>query len=175
MPLQPWKVKLQSFLSWLLFSLLLFSLSGVTMERIGRTKLHITPDSKVHWANMGPTWVLSAQDGPHVGPMNLAISDTTLLVVFRFPAAPYYDGCSLRRPQHIEVNWRMKIFFYFVAGTISAGLDYTKTDVLTISRQSAYVYRYNWQHNVNGYAPISWLFQDMGHAVTKGICGELCP
>ena len=23
------------------------------------------PDSKVHGANMGPTWVLSAPDGPH--------------------------------------------------------------------------------------------------------------
>ena len=31
------------------------------------------PDSKVYGANMGPTWVLSAPDGPHVGPMNLAI------------------------------------------------------------------------------------------------------
>ena len=30
------------------------------------------PDSKVHGANMGPTWVLSAPDGSHVGPMNLA-------------------------------------------------------------------------------------------------------
>ena len=30
-----------------------------------------TPDSKVlHWSNMGSTWVLSAPDGPHVGPMN---------------------------------------------------------------------------------------------------------
>ena len=28
---------------------------------------------KVHGANMGPTWVLSAPDRPHVGPMNLAI------------------------------------------------------------------------------------------------------
>ena len=36
------------------------------------------PDSKVHGANMGPTWVLSAPDGPHVGPMNLAISDALL-------------------------------------------------------------------------------------------------
>ena len=27
------------------------------------------PDSKVHGANMGPTWVLSVPDGPHVGPM----------------------------------------------------------------------------------------------------------
>ena len=34
--------------------------------------LHI-PESKVHGANMGPTWVLSAPDGPHVGPVNLAI------------------------------------------------------------------------------------------------------
>ena len=31
------------------------------------------PDSKFHGANLGPTWVLSAPDGPHVGPMNLAI------------------------------------------------------------------------------------------------------
>ena len=31
------------------------------------------PDSKVHGANLGPNWVLSAPDGPHIGPMNLAI------------------------------------------------------------------------------------------------------
>ena len=30
-------------------------------------------DSKVHGANMGPTWVLSAPDGLHFGPMKLAI------------------------------------------------------------------------------------------------------
>ena len=30
-------------------------------------------DSKVHGANMAPTWVLSAPDGTHVGPMNHAI------------------------------------------------------------------------------------------------------
>ena len=28
------------------------------------------PDSKAHGTNLGPTWVLSASDGPHVGPMN---------------------------------------------------------------------------------------------------------
>ena len=39
--------------------------------------LSITPDSKVHGANIGPTWVLSAPDVPHVGPMNLAIRDIT--------------------------------------------------------------------------------------------------
>ena len=31
------------------------------------------PDINVHGANMGPTWVLAAPDGPQVGPMNLAI------------------------------------------------------------------------------------------------------
>ena len=31
------------------------------------------PDSKVHGTNVGAPWVLSAPDGPHVGPMNLAI------------------------------------------------------------------------------------------------------
>ena len=33
-------------------------------------------DSKVHGANMGPTWALSAPNGPHVGPKNLAIRVT---------------------------------------------------------------------------------------------------
>ena len=35
--------------------------------------LYDDPDSKVHGANMEPTWVLSSPGGPHVGPMNLAI------------------------------------------------------------------------------------------------------
>ena len=35
-----------------------------------------TPDSKVHGANMGPTWVLSAPDGPHVGLMNLEVKSS---------------------------------------------------------------------------------------------------
>ena len=33
----------------------------------------IVLDSKVHGANIGSTWVLSAQDGSHVGPMDFAI------------------------------------------------------------------------------------------------------
>ena len=32
-----------------------------------------SPDSKVHVAHMGPTWILSVPGGPHVGPMNLGI------------------------------------------------------------------------------------------------------
>ena len=33
--------------------------------------LWTTQITKIHGANMGPTWVLSVPDGPHVGPMNL--------------------------------------------------------------------------------------------------------
>ena len=36
-------------------------------------KINAVPDSKVHGANMGPTWILSAPGGPHVGLMNFAI------------------------------------------------------------------------------------------------------
>ena len=39
----------------------------------------VVPDNKVHRANIGPTWVLSAPDGPHVGPMNLAIRGVFLV------------------------------------------------------------------------------------------------
>ena len=33
----------------------------------------ITPDSKVHGANMGPIWCWQDPGEPHVGPMNFAI------------------------------------------------------------------------------------------------------
>ena len=36
------------------------------------------PDSKIPGANLGPTCVLSEPDGPHIGPMNLAIRDPSL-------------------------------------------------------------------------------------------------
>ena len=58
------------------------NLHGLCSVCTGTNRLYIyivmetaIPDSKVHVANMGPTWVLPAPDGPHVGPMNLAIKD----------------------------------------------------------------------------------------------------
>ena len=42
-------------------------------DSIGPSGLNPYPDSTVHGANMGPNWVLSDPEGPHVGPMNLAI------------------------------------------------------------------------------------------------------
>ena len=59
------------------------------------------PDSKVYGANMGPTWVLSAPDGPHVGPMNFAIRVEILVDLSsnRFAALqPFYI-------MHIPTIW----------------------------------------------------------------------
>ena len=54
----------------------LFCVKAVIRKKqyCGRLYHELDPDSKVHGANMGPTWVLLAPDGPHIGPMNLAIS-----------------------------------------------------------------------------------------------------
>ena len=52
---------------------------GATGSSLILTTPYPSPDSKVHGANMGPTWVLSAPYGPHVGPMNLAIRVTLSL------------------------------------------------------------------------------------------------
>ena len=50
------------------------------------TKLLIYPGDRVHGANMGPTWVLTDPDRPHVGPMNLAIRVVTYpsAIIVRF-------------------------------------------------------------------------------------------
>ena len=56
----------------------IYFLLQISCRSIVRDDLMTYPDSKVHGANMGPTWVLSAPDGPHVGPMNLAIRVETL-------------------------------------------------------------------------------------------------
>ena len=57
-----------------------------------RPKCLNIPDNKVHGANIGPTWVLSAQDGPHVGPMNLVIRD----IYFVYPCVWLSVGFSVR-------------------------------------------------------------------------------
>ena len=71
------------------------------------------PDSKVHGANMGPTWVLSAPDGPHFGPMNLAIRVALLVPVKAQVESQLSDMYSLRMlpfltRQHLIKNPRIK-------------------------------------------------------------------
>ena len=63
-------------------------------------------DSKVHGANMGPTWVLLAPDGPHVGPMNFAIK-ADILQATMFHTSRY---CSLL---HMCIHAEIHLTYYF--------------------------------------------------------------
>ena len=63
---------------------------------------------------MGPTWVLPAPDGPHVGPMNLAIRE---LSVFW---AQLQEGENTRNPKH----W-CKLKYYFSARSLHVNLTHS--------------------------------------------------
>ena len=52
---------------------------------------HPYSDNKVHGANMGPTWVLSDPEGPHVGPMNHAIRIRALRIKFNTSPVETYS------------------------------------------------------------------------------------
>ena len=74
----------------------------------------IHPDSKVHGANMGPTWVLSAPDGPHVGPMNLAIKagPEGVVYIFRFCLRVCIQRvrcCGIYRHKYDTFQWRLLV------------------------------------------------------------------
>ena len=60
------------------------------------TQTWIFPDSKIHGANMGPTLVLLAPGGPHVGPINLA---------FRVASLHQYDYKTK------QSNWKRAQYF----------------------------------------------------------------
>ena len=59
---------------------------------------------------MGPTWVLSAPDGPHVGPMNLAIRVVSRCAMTNMshgilPASPTeFRGCFLHQSKSISTH-----------------------------------------------------------------------
>ena len=66
------------------------------------------PDTKIHGNNMGPTWALSAPDGPYVGPMNLAIRVTLLNTVTDMARcnAVLFDGTkSYPRTHNLSMCW----------------------------------------------------------------------
>ena len=64
------------------------------------------PDSKVHGAHLGPTWVLSAPGGTHVGPIDLAFRvDIKFIDVLvhlpTVPPAPWHST-STCHPQPLQ-------------------------------------------------------------------------
>ena len=82
---------------------------------------------------MGPTWVLSAPDGPHVGPMNLAIRDGNLRCI-------WMDGWNLiyasPGPQWVKVIYvKLILWKYPMASPYCQSIS-TPSDDLKIASQS---------------------------------------
>ena len=71
------------------------------------------PDSKVHGANMGPTWVLSSPGGPHVGPKNLAIWVVT-----------WYEICVHVCDIWVWQAWRSNYILLDIAGCTSLSIHW---------------------------------------------------
>ena len=88
-------------LSWTCNYLSVLHINNLLLKPI---KSHY-PDSKVHGANMGPTWVLSAPDGSHVGPMNLAIRITIQLVFWKCDIIVGSWYVKLRRQGGVESGY----------------------------------------------------------------------
>ena len=93
------------------------------------------PGSKVHGASMGPTWVLSAPDEPHVVPMNLAIRVTLFFLAsargscyryitdddgVRIYIGPHSDGVN----KHARGWFRVHDYFF---NAITSALPETAT------------------------------------------------
>ena len=67
----------------------------------------MTPDSKIHGANMGPIWGRQVRGGPHVGTMNFAICNN----IFWTDVLVRYDKEDIcNRIDHIQSA--VKLFFY---------------------------------------------------------------
>ena len=66
------RIPLYPYKNYVMMCLYESSMTPLSVRSVGWKLVPNNPDNKVHGANMGPTWVLSAPDGPHVGPVNLA-------------------------------------------------------------------------------------------------------
>ena len=76
--------------------------------------LHHYPNIKVHEANMGPTWVMSAPDGPHVVPINLAIRVLLIKLLHASTAITIYNKLHQLQESAIvrHYKFRENVLFY---------------------------------------------------------------
>ena len=105
------------------------------------------PDSKVHGANMGPTRVLSAPDGPHVGPMNLAMRDDAAtkgdILVSHVESRSLW---SLRWDLLMKCR---RAFTCFSGGNYISHFNLNKTSVIHCALKSSQegIQSLRWRHN----------------------------
>ena len=104
-------------------------------------QINDNPHSKVCGANMGPIWVLSAPDGPHVGPMNLAIRE----VLSKGPvAATEHIWCILSGWENLNITCsvfhaRSSISIYFTLLVFAHKNGYNDTKSNKINKMHSHL------------------------------------
>ena len=92
------------------------------------------PRQQIHGANTGPTWVLSAPNGPHVGPTNLAIRDLKCKparAVSSDVLTLKYTGLALEEFTHCVLQTKTKLWHMaqWTVNNLKPDLiDYSLTD-----------------------------------------------
>ena len=76
------------------------------------------PDSNVHGAKMGPSWVLSSTSEPHVGPINIAIREFSF---WREGFSTCYSSLllwapSISLPDNSYISFRLGIAWWWIIG-----------------------------------------------------------
>ena len=83
------------------------------------------PDSKVHGANMGPNWVLSAPDGPHVGPHEPCYQGGPLVPQYPYTnPVPHSLGQLMMRPSNVQFIMAKQLFCGYYRSNIELDIDY---------------------------------------------------
>ena len=134
------------------------------------------PDSKVHGANMGLTWVLLAPDGPHVGLMNLAnrgvrYHDANLCYRDVYEEQTHKSKCNKRGFLGSEMNPFMPIYprswFAYLQNRVepwliefSNGMCGSLIDTERASCKTIFNVLYDWRNCeskalVNAYSPLT--------------------
>ena len=98
-----------------------------------------TPDSKIHWANMGPIWGRQDPGGSHVGPMNLALWDSVILDYRNIILKVQFSTASFQPPCWIKC-WCIRELRMDEKVSIGSGNWWHKANSCTISCQDF------WEH-----------------------------
>ena len=132
---------------------------------------HINPDSNIHGANMGPTWVLSAPDGPMLAPWTLLSGKSTLpvmatcctitwiqLAIWQF--APSYSRDYYKLPHRAEYS-------FFLQKTIETQLMWIfnvikKLRTMNIWKKFLYMFRLQ-QYESALLRLMAWCYFAKGH------------
>ena len=109
-----------------------------------------TSQIKIHGANMGPTWVLSAPDGPHVGPMNLASREHQFELIFSI-----IDGQkswrSYRQTTSDIVTWLMSVNKYIMSDfkiQLRANAEFLSIEHSNQNTQISFIWKRHFKYNL---------------------------